>query len=473
MYNNKNINNTGNYKPKRSQVQCEYCHYKGHTKENCYKLVGYPPDFKSKRKGINTGQYANQVCGAEMNFTDRYIMGNNVASSVTQQGRGGSHSNSGVPQPANQPTFFQKMPHPAPDLFSGQVKGIGREEHGLYILRGSTSMSVPSQKTNKCVNTADDTPISTSSISSTSSSSSVSVSSICSLWHKRLGHAPIDIIKKIEALSKWTTGNFHQPCTSEAIIVLRDFLTQANNMFSTTVKILRTDNGSEFFSIEFKHLLSSLDIVHQSTCVYTPQQNGVAERKQRTILEIARSFRFQAVVPLRFWGERVAIAVYLLNRLPSKVSGYKSPFEKLYLHPLSLSHLKVFGCLCYATTPKMLDKFSPRAVPAVLLGYSSTQKGYILYSLHSKTFMVNRNIVFHETVFPFKHVKNSGTLVFPILDLLSPELNAATPIFPLTPTVEDSTEPIEAQISSESPAEIPPFTTDTTASEPIIPAKNN
>ncbi|XP_019236319.1 PREDICTED: uncharacterized protein LOC109216601 [Nicotiana attenuata] len=477
MYGSKNTNNTGNYKAKRSQVQCKYCHYKGHTKENCYKLVGYPSDFKSKKKGINTGQYANQVCGAELKCTDRYTVGSNVASSVTQQGRGGIYSNSDCSYVVQRKhrsirlikqisccRYFEqvnafmshcvtdkwivdtgatnhmtscldilhnyralpnieenKVPLPtgSVDLFSGQVKGIGREEHGLYILHGSTSISASSQATNKCVNTANDVFIS-SSISSTSSS--VSSSNICSLWHKRLGHAPIDIIKKIETLSKLTT-------------------------------VLSSSSYC---------LVSALSIrVHA-------QQNGVAERKHRTILEMARSIRFQAAVPLRFWGECVTIVVYLLNRLPFKVIGYNSPFEKLYLHLPSLSHLKVSGCLCYVTAPKVLDKFSPRAVPAVLLGYSSTQKGYILYNLHSKTFMV-RNVVFHEIVFPFKHVRDSGTLVFPVLDLLSSEWNAATPISSSAPTVEDSTEPAADYMSSESSADIPTFPTDTTTSELIIP----
>ncbi|XP_075100834.1 uncharacterized protein LOC142176643 [Nicotiana tabacum] len=95
----------------------------------------------------------------------------------------------------------------------------------------------------------------------------------------------------------------------------------------------------------------------------------------------------------------------------------------LYLHSPSLSHLRVFGCLCYAATPRVLDKFSPKAVPAVLMGYSSTQKGYLLYELHLKTFLVSRNVIFKEDVFPFKHMKLYGNFVFPVLDLLSPVIH--------------------------------------------------
>lgn len=176
-------------------------------------------------------------------------------------------------------------------------------------------------------------------------------------------------------------------------MVIRNFLTIMQNTFSTIVKTFRTDNGHEFFSSDFKALVSSLGIIHQSSCVYAPQQNGVVERKYRTILEIARSLRFQEAVPLKFWGECVSTTVYLINMLPSRVLHNKSPFEMLQLHPPSLIHLRVFECLCYASNPKKNDKFAPIALPVILLGYSSTQKGYKIYSLHTKSLFESRHVV--------------------------------------------------------------------------------
>jgi len=113
---------------------------------------------------------------------------------------------------------------------------------------------------------------------------------------------------------------------SDDIVVLRISFTQIQNLFATKVKIFRTDNGSEFFSHAFQTLVSSLGILHQSTCVYTPQQNGVAERMHRTILNMARALRFQASVPLKFWGECVLTSVYFLNKLPTRSLHYKDPF---------------------------------------------------------------------------------------------------------------------------------------------------
>lgn len=362
------------------------------------------------------------------------------------------------------------------DLYTGQVKGIGKEDRGLYILtRGPNqapkSMSFRSHSHSTSVAKSIVLP----------SLHSISICESADVWHKRLGHAPIDIIKRHKSLSALSSkDNSH--CTvcplakhnklpfplnttlskgvfellhcdiwgpykvptyngkrffvtivddysrytwlfllaskADTIVVLRKFLTQVKNVFSTTVKTLRTDNGCEFLSHDFQSMLGELGIVHQTTCVYTPQQNGVAERKHRTILNMARSIRFQAFIPLQYWGECVSTSVYILNRLPSRVLGFQSSFERLYMHPPSLSHLRVFGCLCYAACPKVLDKFSPRAIPAVLMGYSSTQKGYILYDFHGHAFFVSRNVVFQEHLFPFKHAQEASNPMFPVLDLV-------------------------------------------------------
>lgn len=130
---------------------------------------------------------------------------------------------------------------------------------------------------------------------------------------------------------------------SGTIVVLRDFLTKTQNVFSTTVKVIRIDNGSEFCSNEFQQLLSGLGIAHQKFCVYTPQQNGEVERKHKTILEMARSIRFQAVVPLKFWDECINTAVYLVNRIPFRTIHNKSPFEMLHLHPPSLNQRVLYA----------------------------------------------------------------------------------------------------------------------------------
>lgn len=219
---------------------------------------------------------------------------------------------------------------------------------------------------------------------------------------------------------------------------MKQFLTQEKNVFSTSVKTLRTYNDCEFFSHAFKELLCDLGIAHQSTCVYTPQQNGAAERNHRTILEVARSIRFQTAVPLRYWG--VCITIYILNRLPSKVLGFMTPYEKLYLHPPNLSHLKVFGCLYYAVSPKVSDKFASRAISTVLMGYSASQKGYLLLDFHTHSFLVSRHMVFQENIFPFKTMKASLDPIFPILESVPPsrDVSTTTPSPLSTSTIDEA-----------------------------------
>lgn len=95
-------------------------------------------------------------------------------------------------------------------------------------------------------------------------------------------------------------------------------------------------------------LLKSKGIVHQSSCIYTPQQNKVVERRHMYILKVARSLRFHTVIPLRFLGECIATVVYIINKMPSAVIQAKSPFEVLLGHAPSLEHMRAWmPWLCY------------------------------------------------------------------------------------------------------------------------------
>ncbi|KAL4384195.1 hypothetical protein GQ457_15G010730 [Hibiscus cannabinus] len=161
---------------------------------------------------------------------------------------------------------------------------------------------------------------------------------------------------------------------SDTLETLKQFLVYVKTQFSACVKIIRSDNGTGFFLTEGQTFFTSNGIVHQSSCVHTPQQNDVAERKHRHLLEVARALKFQSHVPTKFWGECVLTACYLINRLPSLVLEWKSPYEMLYNKCQSLSHLMVFGCLCYATVTNYHDKFQPKDVPCVFMGYSLVQR---------------------------------------------------------------------------------------------------
>jgi hypothetical protein len=113
--------------------------------------------------------------------------------------------------------------------------------------------------------------------------------------------------------------------------------------------------------------------LHQTTCINTPKQNGISERKNRHILEVTRSLLFQTNVPKRFWSEAVLTAVHLINRLPSIVLKNKSPLEILNKRKSKLDHLSVFGCI-YFVHIKRHNKLDKNTVKTIFLGYSSQKK---------------------------------------------------------------------------------------------------
>ena len=99
----------------------------------------------------------------------------------------------------------------------------------------------------------------------------------------------------------------------EVASILQKFINMAKTQFEKNVKIVRSDNGLEFTSGPMLQFYSEKGIIHQTSCVDTPQQNGRVERKHRHILNVARALRFQAHLPLEFWGECILTAAYLIN----------------------------------------------------------------------------------------------------------------------------------------------------------------
>ncbi|XP_019260646.1 PREDICTED: uncharacterized protein LOC109238613 [Nicotiana attenuata] len=218
-----------------------------------------------------------------------------------------------------------------------------------------------------------------------------------SLWHNRLGHVPFVKMRGISSIPvKFTPG---QPFICPA---LKAFVTMIENQFNTSIKTIRSDNGLEFTSPEALSFYQSKGIIHQKTCPYTPQQNGVVEKKHTYLLETARALMFQSKLPTKYWGECILTATYLINRLPTTYLNNKCPFELLYQKKPHYSHLRSFGCLCYPTLPKIhRDKFEPRTTPHIFVGYPFGTKGYKVLSLATRRIHISRDVIFHENVFPF------------------------------------------------------------------------
>jgi hypothetical protein len=203
---------------------------------------------------------------------------------------------------------------------------------------------------------------------------------------------------------------------SETFTTLIHFFNQINRQFNTKInkinsgdggiflpqlQAIRSDNGSEFLSKQIQKWFHDHGIIHQRSCVATPQQNGVVERKHRHLLDVARALRFQANLPLSFWGECVLTAAYLINKLPTSILKYKSPHQILLGSPPSYSSLRVFGCLCFAKNMNIQHKFDERAKPGIFVGYPFNQKGYRIYDMHTRKIYVSRDVQFFETMFPY------------------------------------------------------------------------
>ncbi|KAG6511175.1 hypothetical protein ZIOFF_029230 [Zingiber officinale] len=163
------------------------------------------------------------------------------------------------------------------------------------------------------------------------------------------------------------------------------------------IKTLRTDRGGEFLSTEFTQFCENEGIERHLSAPYTPQQNGVVERCNRTVMAMARSLLKGTHMPARFWGEAVRHAVYLLNRLPTKALGECTPFEAWMGRKPHLAHLRVFGCVAYVknTTPR-LKKLDDRSSPMVYLGVEDGCKVHRLFDPRHDKLHVSRDVMFRE-----------------------------------------------------------------------------
>ena len=132
----------------------------------------------------------------------------------------------------------------------------------------------------------------------------------------------------------------------EVACVLKNFIVIVRRKFEKYMKIVRSDNGIEFMCLT-KYFVEH-GILHQTSCVGMPQQNGPVEKKHHHILNVARALRFQAHLPIEFWGECVLTTEYLINRTPFVLFDGKTPYEILYGQAPSYKHIQTFGCLCYA-----------------------------------------------------------------------------------------------------------------------------
>lgn len=204
------------------------------------------------------------------------------------------------------------------------------------------------------------------------------------------------------------------------------------NIHNTKVKTLRSDNGGEYTSKEFNMYLANHGIKHQLTIPGTPEQNGVAERMNQTLLDMTRCLLIESGVTKELWADAIVTASYIRNKCPSKAVGGESPEALWTGGEVKLDHLRVFGCKAWSVRNRLRkgDKLDPKAEECILVGYPDGVKGYKLWNRKEDRFLASRNVVFEEDSFPCKHAKPasgnieadnniSGTILFQVEDSLS------------------------------------------------------
>jgi hypothetical protein len=186
--------------------------------------------------------------------------------------------------------------------------------------------------------------------------------------------------------------------------VMEKFLEYKNKVEKQTgskIKRLRSDNGGEFLGKEFTTYLKSEGITHELTNVYSPEQNGIAERLNRTINDKVRCMLGNSGLPKAFWVEAVRTANFVRNISPCRTCDDMTPAELWNGYKPNISFLKIFGCTGYATIPKVKHnwKFGQRALKLVFLGYSIDRKGYRLWNPSNKQIVDSRDVKFDESCF--------------------------------------------------------------------------
>ncbi|XP_075473458.1 uncharacterized protein LOC142504488 [Primulina tabacum] len=378
-------------------VKCDHCSIPGHTKDYCFRLIGYPPGHKLHKKfpqnkgckltSKNTRAFAHNLVSeaskptaesqsptsAGVQFTSTQyaqilrLLENSTINSPPSANLAGmatsllsiSDSNEWILDSganahiSGTSTGLQNLQPcisaAGSELLTGKIMGIDKLKDGLYYL---TSPSPPKSTTDSTpyINTSPCNSITPNSRSFASCNVSSPLNNTIDLWHKRM---------------------------SGLIMVLNSLTLSA--MISSL-------------------LLASSIRVHAHT---HPNKMGLLNVNTDIYSTWLEPLHFK-VLFLTYIGVNVyCTAVYLINRTPTPLLANKTPYEVIFKKAPTFDHIKVLGCLCYATNLRPSHKFDVRAVPYVFLGFPPHQKGYKLLNPSTNQFIVSRDVIFHEDIFPF------------------------------------------------------------------------
>ncbi|GJW79897.1 retrovirus-related pol polyprotein from transposon TNT 1-94 [Tanacetum coccineum] len=240
------------------------------------------------------------------------------------------------------------------------------------------------------------------------------------LWHSRLGHVNFCSLQRMINLgmlpkcSKDKISNkfcyvYLINTKDEALNMFKTYKVEVENQLDKKIKILRFDRGGEYESNDFAEFCATFGIIHQTTAPYTPQQNGVAERKNRTLKNMINSMLITSGAPHSLWGEACLAANTILNKIPHKKSD-KSPYQLWKGKQPSYKRMKVWGCLAKVQIPlPKRTKLGPKIVDCVYLGPAKNSAAYRFLVYKSNIEDISNNTIiesaeadFFENIFPYK-----------------------------------------------------------------------
>lgn len=212
---------------------------------------------------------------------------------------------------------------------------------------------------------------------------------------------------------------------SDVLEKFKKFDKLIENKFGRTMRVLRSDNGLEFKNRAMEEYTDSRGIQREFTAPYMPQQNGKAERDNRTLIESARTMLLAKNLPKFLWTEACSTAVYLMNRAgASSVKSQATPYEMWFGVKPDLKHLRIFGSEAYVNVPKQhVTKLDARAKKMILVGYESSSSNYRVFDPITKKITVSRDVTFRETIGPTVHMTSDETE-----ELILPKLEEATAV---------------------------------------------
>lgn len=177
----------------------------------------------------------------------------------------------------------------------------------------------------------------------------------------------------------------------------KKFKALVENQTNKKIKIFRSDGGGEYDNKNFSDLFDNEGILHQQTAPYTPEQNGLAERMNRTIVEKVRCMLSGANLTKGYWAEAVKYAVEVINVLPNASDRDKSPDEIWTGSQPNLAKFKIFGCKAMAHVPSQKRvKLDMKAVKCIFIGFPENTKAFKLFNQSTKKVIISRDVVFFE-----------------------------------------------------------------------------